>query len=63
MLKAIEHSDKPDPTLYDHLGDIYAALKRFEDARNAWKKALQTEPNQQIEQKLQATPEVSTNGL
>ena len=26
MLKAIEKNKKPDATLFDHLGDIYAAL-------------------------------------
>ncbi len=45
MLKAIEKSEKPDPTLYDHLGDIYAALKRFDDARDAWARALKVEPD------------------
>jgi len=54
LLQAIEHSDKPDATLLDHLGDIYSALKEHDQAREAWRKALQVEPNEKIEQKLGA---------
>ena len=54
MLKAIEHTEEPDPTLYDHLGDIYAALKQNEKAREAWGKALKSEPNPDIQKKLDA---------
>lgn len=54
MLKAIEHAEEPDATLFDHLGDIYSALQQFEQAREAWKKALQVEPNDQIQKKLDA---------
>jgi tetratricopeptide (TPR) repeat protein len=56
MLKAVEHSEKADATLYDHLGEIYSALKQYDHAREAWKKALQVKPDRQIQQKLQATP-------
>ncbi len=50
--KAIEFSDEPDPTLYDHLGDIYAALKEPDKARDAWKKSLSLEPNDTVRKKL-----------
>ena len=50
--KAVELSEEPDPTLYDHLGDIYAALKQTDKAREAWKKSLSLEPNEQIQKKL-----------
>ena len=33
ILKAVASSDEQDATLYDHLGDIYAALKQTEKAR------------------------------
>lgn len=58
MLKAIEHADEPDATLYDHLGDIYQAAGQPEKAREAWRKALELKPDPQIQQKLQpaATP-------
>lgn len=54
MLKAIEHAEEPDPTLFDHLGDIYSALKRPQDAREAWKKALDLKPDELIRKKLDA---------
>lgn len=53
LQKAIQLSDEPDPTLYDHLGDIYAALKDPAKAREAWKKSLGLEPNEQIRKKLE----------
>jgi tetratricopeptide (TPR) repeat protein len=59
MLKAIQHSDEPDATLYDHLGDIYAALNQLEKARQAWQKALDIEPNDTIRKKLADTPTAS----
>ncbi len=53
MLKAVELNDEPDATLYDHLGDIYAASNQIGKAREAWGKALKIEPNKEIEKKLQ----------
>jgi tetratricopeptide (TPR) repeat protein len=50
--KAIQFSDDPDPTLFDHLGDIYAALKQPDKAREAWKKSLSLEPNDAVRKKL-----------
>jgi tetratricopeptide (TPR) repeat protein len=40
LLKAIEQAKEPDPTLYDHLGDVYAELKQSEKARETWEKSL-----------------------
>jgi len=55
LLKSIEHSEEPDATLYDHLGDIYTALQQPDKARAAWRKALSVEPSEQIQKKLGAT--------
>lgn len=53
LLKALELAESPDPTLYDHLGDIYAQLNQMKKARAAWRKALEAEPdNEEIERKL-----------
>ena len=52
QLKAVKFAEKPDSVLYDHLGDIYAALTRMKEAREAWEKALELEPNPAIEAKL-----------
>ena len=50
--KAIDLSTEVDATLYDHLGDIYVALKLKEQARDAWTKSLKVEANEQIRKKL-----------
>lgn len=52
MLQAIELTPKPDATLFDHLGDIYSALKQPEKARDAWQRALSLERNEAIQKKL-----------
>jgi tetratricopeptide (TPR) repeat protein len=54
-LKAAELSEKPDPTVYDHIGDIYAALNQPEKAREAWRKSLSLEPNEEISKKLESS--------
>lgn len=54
MLRALKHAEKPDATLYDHLGDIQAALGDMNAAREAWHKALEIEPNETIRKKLES---------
>ncbi len=51
--KAVALSAKPDPTVYDHLGDIYATLQEPDKAREAWRKSLELEENEQVRKKLQ----------
>jgi tetratricopeptide (TPR) repeat protein len=53
--RALELSSEPDPTLYDHLGDIYLVLKEPEKAREAWQKSLELEQNETIRKKLDAS--------
>jgi tetratricopeptide (TPR) repeat protein len=51
--KAIQLSgEEPDATLFDHLGDIYAALKQSDKAKDAWKKSLSLEPNDEVRKKI-----------
>ena len=52
LQKAVEHSKEPDPTLYDHLGDIHAGLNQFEKACEAWRKSVELEPNDQVQKKI-----------
>ena len=47
------YSEEEDATLFDHLGDIYAVLGRQDKAREAWKKSLSLEPNEQVRKKLE----------
>ena len=56
LQKAVQQAEQPDPTLYDHLGDIYAELKAFDKAREAWRKSVQLVPNDQVKKKLDTTP-------
>lgn len=54
QLKALKLQKEPDATLHDHLGDIYAALKQTDKAREQWEKALAIEPSDAIQKKLKA---------
>ena len=54
LLKAIGNSSQPDASLYDHLGDIYAALNQRDNAAEAWRKSLSLEPDPQVQKKLGA---------
>src|SRR6266404_3594119 len=55
ILKATELSEEPDATVYDHLGDIYAALKQPEKAREAWRKSLSLEANEEVRKKVESS--------
>jgi tetratricopeptide (TPR) repeat protein len=53
LLKAIACAETPDATICDHLGDVYAASGQLDKAREAWRKSLELEPNDQIRGKLE----------
>jgi tetratricopeptide (TPR) repeat protein len=53
--KAVEHTEEPDATLYDHLGDIHQAVGHAEAAKEAWRKSLKVESNPAIQRKLDGT--------
>lgn len=53
-LKAMQLSEEEDATLYDHLGDIYAAVGQNDKARQAWTKSLSLESNDAVRKKLDA---------
>ena len=52
MEKAVALNEEPDATLYDHLGDILAALNRLDDARRAWEKSLEIQTDEKVRRKL-----------
>jgi tetratricopeptide (TPR) repeat protein len=54
-LKAAELSEEADATLYDHIGDIYAALNQLEKAREAWRKSLTVEKSEEVSKKLESS--------
>lgn len=54
ILKAVALNKEPDATLYDHLGDIYAALNERDKAREAWRKSLAVEKSEAVQKKLES---------
>jgi tetratricopeptide (TPR) repeat protein len=55
LLKSIAAApDEPDATMYDHLGDAYAALKDMDKAREAWARSLSLEASDAVKRKLDA---------
>jgi tetratricopeptide (TPR) repeat protein len=60
LLKAVAKSGEPDATLYDHLGDIHAALQQMEKAREAWARSLGRETNDIVRKKLEGATTPAT---
>ena len=55
MLQAVRlagQAGTPDATLFDHLGDVHAALGDDAAARQAWIEALKLKPDPEIQKKL-----------
>jgi tetratricopeptide (TPR) repeat protein len=53
LLRAVAATGKePDATIYDHLGDAYAALKDMDKARAAWAKSLTLDATEAVKKKL-----------
>jgi len=50
--QAIQYSPRPDASLYDHLGDIYAALRQPGLAAGAWRQSLALSPSPEVQKKL-----------
>ena len=56
ILQAIELEKDADATLYDHLGDIYAAMGEVAKAREAWTKSVATDDKPEVRKKLESAP-------
>jgi tetratricopeptide (TPR) repeat protein len=52
LVKAGQFSPEPDPTVLDHLGDVYLALGETDKAIAAWKHSISLEPNDEIKRKV-----------
>jgi Tfp pilus assembly protein PilF len=53
MLRAAEMmKETPDSVVLDHLGDVHAALKQWEKARDAWRGALEADPTLELEAEI-----------
>ncbi len=47
---------EPDATVLEHIGDVLAALKRWDEAKAHWKRSLAIEASDAVKQKLEAAP-------
>ena len=52
LLKAIQYTPEPDPTVLDHLGEVYLALHQPDKAIEAWKKSYSIDSNEDVKHKL-----------
>lgn len=53
FLRAVENTEPPDATVFDHLADTYAKLKNDQQAVAFWQKALTLDPgNEKVAAKL-----------
>lgn len=56
-LKTLEEADSfmKDPIIYEHLGDVYLKLERFDEARKYWSLSLDLLPGQEhVQKKIQS---------
>ena len=49
--KAESKLTEPDPTILDHLGDVYLALDRLPSAKESFQKSLEIEFSEQVFEK------------
>ena len=50
--KALKATKEPDSVIFDHLGDVHAALNNMEMAREYWSKSLALEASDAVRKKL-----------
>jgi tetratricopeptide (TPR) repeat protein len=75
LRKAVDRLDRPDPTILEHLGDVYLKLQDIPKAKESWKRAQEaaasvTPPDKRLEEirkkldsldKLTPTPKPASN--
>jgi tetratricopeptide (TPR) repeat protein len=52
LLKAVEHLEKPDATVYDHLGDVYESLDQRQRSVEFWLQSYELDPTDSVREKL-----------
>ncbi len=55
--KAQKKLKEADPTILDHLGDVYKALEQHEKARISYQRSLEIEFNEKVFDKWRSLPE------
>jgi tetratricopeptide (TPR) repeat protein len=53
LLRAIQYTREPDPTVLDHLGEVYLALHQIDKAVEAWKRSFAIDANADVKHKLE----------
>jgi tetratricopeptide (TPR) repeat protein len=53
LLRAIQYTPEPDPTVLDHLGEVYLALHQIDKAVEAWKRSFAIDANSDVKHKLE----------
>lgn len=63
LLRAEQNLTKPDPTVFEHIGDAYAKLNRVPQALEFWQKAIALTPdNKLLAEKIEKTRTTMSKG-
>ncbi len=53
LLRALEHLEKPDATVYDHVGDVYESLNQPQRSVEYWIQSYELNPTDSVLEKLE----------
>jgi Tfp pilus assembly protein PilF len=63
LLKAAQNLTKPDPIVFEHIGDVYSKLNRVAQALDFWQKAMALSPeNKLLTEKIEKTKTTISKG-
>ena len=63
LLRAVQNLSQDDPTVFEHIGDVYSKLNRIPQALEYWQKAMALTPeNQSLADKIEKTKTTVTQG-
>ncbi len=63
LLRAAQHLTRPDPIVFEHIGDAYSKLNRVPQALDFWQKAMALSPdNKLLAEKIEKTKPMISKG-
>ena len=63
LLRASQHLTRPDPIVFEHIGDTYSKLNRIPQALDFWQKAMALSPdNKLLAEKIEKTKTTISKG-
>ena len=63
LLRASQHLTRPDPIVFEHIGDAYSKLNRIPQALDYWQKAMALSPdNKLLAEKIEKTKTTISKG-